>query len=60
MTSIVGAAVPFKNESPAATTTAKKDESRTMLAVQWQGTRDVVTGEVPVPMLTDPKASFSW
>lgn len=55
MTSILGALVPEKHQAPAAKTTARKDDKQTMLAVQWMGARSVAVGEVPVPLVTEPK-----
>lgn len=55
MTSLLGALVPSKDEAPAASTTAAKQEGRMMRAVQWQGARSVAVGEVPAPKVTDPK-----
>ena len=48
--------MPSKDHALAATTTSKKDEHRTMKAVQWMGTKDIAVGEVPKPVITDPKA----
>ncbi|KAL4458127.1 hypothetical protein ABPG75_012992 [Micractinium tetrahymenae] len=60
MTSILGALVPEKHQAPAAATTTRKDESRRMAAaVQWMGARSVAVGEVPVPVVTEPKVPAS-
>lgn len=39
--------------TPTATIASRKDDSRTMKAVEWHGKKDIRVGERPRPMVTD-------